>query len=46
VKKDCEARGLTVVEAERVAQDRQLWRTMLKNVLLYCQGAKEEEEEK
>jgi len=30
VKKDCESRGLTVVEAERAAQDRHLWRTMLK----------------
>jgi len=30
VKKDYEARGLTVVEAERAAQDRHLWRTMLK----------------
>jgi len=29
VKKDCEARGLTVFEAAR-AQDRHLWRTMLK----------------
>jgi len=30
VKKDCNARGFTVVEAERVAQDRHLWKTMLK----------------
>jgi len=28
--KDCEARGLTVVEAERATQDRHLWRTVLK----------------
>jgi len=30
MKKDCEARVLTVVEAEQAAQDRHLWRTMLK----------------
>jgi len=42
VKKDCEARGLTLVGAERAAQDRHQWRTMLKrqSVLLYRQGAK------
>jgi len=30
VKKDCEARGWTVVDAERAAQDKHSWRTMLK----------------
>jgi len=47
VKKDCEARGWTVVEAVRAAHDRHLWRAMLKtSERAYCiaKALKEEEE--
>ena len=30
VTKDCESRGMTLVEAQRVAQDRTTWKTILK----------------
>ena len=43
VKMDCKERELSAVKALRAAQDRQVWRTVLKrrqSVLRYRQGAK------